>query len=148
MNRGARSNDPAQRKIGTQVHEGTRYGCGMEKFKSLDVWKVAYSMALAAYRATQRGPLSRHFGLADQIRRAAVAIPANLAEGYGLSTRLQLIRCTRIALGSAHELGVHLQLATDLELLNPDQSSTLQPLCQRTTQLLIGLLRGLKARLP
>ena len=120
----------------------------MEKLKSLDVWTVAYGMALVAYRATQHPPLSRHFALSDQIRRASAAIPANIAEGYGLSTRLQLIRCARIALGSAYELAVHLQLAADLGLLGSDQAAALRAHCQRTAQLIGGLLRGLKARRP
>ena len=116
----------------------------MERFKSLDVWKVAYSTAFAAYRATQRPPLSRHFTLSDQIRRASASIPANLAEGHGLGTRLQLVRCTRIALGSAYELAVHIQLAADLDLLSADDATGLRAQCHRTAQLLGGLLRGLK----
>ncbi len=84
----------------------------MYKLRSLEVWKASYALALSAYRATMQGPLRRHFTLSHQIRRAGSSIPANLAEGYGLSTGLQLIRCTRMSLGSAYELPVHVSRFT------------------------------------
>src|SRR2546422_7737778 len=63
-----------------------------------------YPPLFLSYRLTLEPPLSRHYSLSDQIRRAAPSIPANIAEGYGLATRPQFVRCLRIALGSANEL--------------------------------------------
>ena len=117
----------------------------MKKLESLDVWKVGRKLSCAVYRLSGTPPLNRHFELRDQIRRAALSIPANLAEGYGLGTRRQLIRCTRIALGSAYELRTHLELAEELHLAPPSDGTEAIELCNRAVALLIGLLRGLES---
>ena len=115
----------------------------MHRFRSLDVWKVATELSRNTYRATMTPGFRGHYPLADQIRRAAISIPANLAEGYGLGTRAQLIRCARMALGSAYELECHLALAAELNLLSRESSTELPDLTKRSISLLIGLLRGL-----
>src|SRR5690348_1895272 len=107
----------------------------MRRLERLDVWQRAYELSLAAYRLTLQSPLSRHFGLADQIRRAAGSIPANLAEGYALGTTPQFLRHARIALGSAAELRVHLRLLHDLELAPGAALATCQELCERSLSL-------------
>ena len=86
-----------------QVSLLPRFG-SVKRLDSLECWKVARRLAGAAYRLTLDSPLSRHYSFADQIRRAAPSIPANIAEGYSLATRPQLVHCLRIALGSATEL--------------------------------------------
>jgi len=88
----------------------------MNKLASLEAWNRGRELSRVAYRLTLEGKLSRHFGLADQIRRAAAAVPANIAEGYALATTPQFIRCLRIALGSATELHTHLELAVEMDL--------------------------------
>src|SRR5207244_10015477 len=88
----------------------------MRRLESLEAWRAARQLAVIAYRLTLEPPLSRHFSLADQIRRAAPSVPANVAEGYGLATRPQFVRCLRIALGSAMELRTHLEIVMDLSL--------------------------------
>src|SRR5256884_9788942 len=88
----------------------------MRRLESLEAWRAARQLAALAYRLTLEPPLSRHFPLVDQIRRAAPSVPANVAEGYGLATRPQFVRCLRIALGSAMELRTHLELVQELEL--------------------------------
>jgi four helix bundle protein len=99
-----------------------------------------------AYRLTLEGQLARHFALADQIRRAAAAIPANIAEGYALATTPQFVRCLRIALGSATELHTHLELAAELGLASSEDAKPAIDLCDREIGLLIGLVRRLGTR--
>jgi len=65
----------------------------MHKLGSLEAWNRSRQLSRIAYRLTLDGKLAKHFGLADQIRRAAAAIPANIAEGYALATTPQFIRC-------------------------------------------------------
>src|SRR5436853_4720757 len=89
----------------------------MKQLASLEAWKCANALARSAYRLTLQAPLSHHFGLSDQIRRAAVSVPANLVEGYALGTTMQFVRCLRIAFGSAAELHCHLEIARDLGLV-------------------------------
>jgi len=82
----------------------------VRQLEALDVWRGALDLAEVAYRLTMEAPLQRHFALVDQVRRAAISIPANIAEGYALSTTMQFVRCLRISLGSASELRSHLEL--------------------------------------
>jgi len=118
----------------------------MKKLGSLEAWNVGRQLSRVAYRLTLEGRLAKHFGLADQIRRAAAAIPANIAEGYALSTTPQFIRCLRIALGSATELHTHLELAFEMELAAAERADEVLKLCDRLIALLIGLVRRLGSR--
>ncbi len=120
----------------------------MRKLESLVAWKVANQVATVAYRLTMAQPLERHFALADQIRRASLSIPANMAEGYALSTRSQLIRCLRISLGSACELRCHLLRALDLELVDKDDSEDTIEESDWLVGLLVGLLKSIGAQTP
>jgi four helix bundle protein len=122
----------------------------MRKLGSLEAWNKGRELSRLAYRLTLEGRLARHFALADQIRRAAAAIPANIAEGYALATTPQFVRCLRIALGSATELHTHLELAGELQLIPSDRAQEALALCDRVIALLIGLVRclGLRRTLP
>lgn len=118
----------------------------MKQLETLEAWKCAQQLARAAYNLTLKPPLSRHFGMADQIRRAATSIPANMVEGYALGTTAQFIRCLRISLGSTAELHSHLKISMDLDLLPKTNGESIVALAERTLRLLIGLLRSLDAR--
>ena len=120
----------------------------MHKLESLQAWTNGRQLAREAYGLTLTAPLRQHFGLADQIRRAAAAVPANIAEGYALVTRPQFLRCLRIALGSAAELRTHLDLVVDLGLLEGGAISAVRARCDREVGLLIGLMRSLDGRGP
>lgn len=104
-------------------------------------------LAVAAYRLTLDPPLSRQFALADQIRRSAGSIPANIAEGCALGTTAQFVRFLRIALGSAAELRAHLDLVQELELAREESLRRARALCDDEIGLLIGLVYTLKRRL-
>src|SRR5947208_12106002 len=117
------------------------------RLESLEAWRAARQLAVIAYRLTLEPPLSRHFSLADQIRRAAPSVPANVAEGYGLATRPQFVRCLRIALGSAMELRTHLEIVQDLDpFAKPEPGAEAMHRCDRLSRLLSGLIRSLVAR--
>jgi four helix bundle protein len=119
----------------------------MRRLESLDAWKAARQLAAMAYRLTLEAPLSRHFALSDQIRRAAPSVAANVAEGYGLATKPQFVRCLRIALGSAMELRTHLELVQELRLsTEPEPVAEALQRCERLIGLIIGLIRSLVAR--
>jgi len=118
----------------------------VKRLESLEAWKLACQLARAAYRLTLEPPLSRHFSLADQVRRAAPSIPANIAEGYGLTTKPQFVRCLRIALGSALELRTHLELIQQLDLSPAEPTSEALGSCERLIGIIIGLIRSLTGR--
>lgn len=97
----------------------------MKNYRSLHVWQFSHGIALEVYRATKSFPKDELFGLTGQMRRAAVSIPANLAEGCGRDGDAELKRFVTIALGSACELDYHVLLATDLGYLTPANAYSL-----------------------
>lgn len=124
----------------------------MRNLESFDAWKCGRELAQVAYRLTMQPPLNKHFALADQIRRAAVSIPANIAEGYALGTTPQFLRCLRISLGSTAELRAHLDLGHATHLIEPSAAAPALTLCDRMLGILLGLIRKLShaelSRLP
>jgi len=76
----------------------------MGNFRKLDVWQLAKNLTIYIYRITNKGFFSKDFGLRDQIRKAAVSIPSNIAEGDESGTNKQSIRYFNIAKGSSAEV--------------------------------------------
>ena len=83
----------------------------MRGYRDLRVWQRSMDLAVGVYRLTSGFPPEEGFGLTSQSRRAAVSIPANIAEGYGRGTRPSYASFVRIAQGSLKELETHLFLA-------------------------------------
>jgi four helix bundle protein len=86
----------------------------MHDFRKLQVWQRARELAVSLEHVTRRFPRSDHGVVASQLRRAALSIPANIAEGCGKSSRKETVRFLQIAAGSAHEVENHLLIASDL----------------------------------
>ena len=74
------------------------------RFRDLVAWQLAYKLALSLYQATKTFPSDEKFGLTQQMRRAAVSISSNIAEGWGRGTTQDYLRFVGIARGSLHEL--------------------------------------------
>ena len=89
---------------------------GPDSVRTLRVWQEGMTLVKESYALTATWPKSELFGLTSQIRRAAVSIPSNLAEGKGRGSAAELVRFVRIALGSAYELDTLLEIAGELEL--------------------------------
>lgn len=87
----------------------------MRDYRNLEVWRRAHRVALEVFRATESFPQGERFGLTAQIRRSAVSVPSNIAEGAGRSGRPDYARFLDIAGGSLNELEYQLILARDLE---------------------------------
>jgi four helix bundle protein len=83
-------------------------------FRNLIVWQKSHALVLSIYRATAGFPKSEQYGLAAQMQRAAVSIAANIAEGFGRSSRLDKGRFFNIAQASLEEIRYYLILASDL----------------------------------
>jgi four helix bundle protein len=92
----------------------------VKDFKELRVWQKSHGLALEVYRATRSFPRDEIYGLTSQIRRAAVSVGANIAEGCGRRSDGEFARFLQIARGSASELEYHLLFARDLKLLTND----------------------------
>jgi four helix bundle protein len=89
----------------------------VKTFEQLEVWQEGRGLVTAIYRVTGKGHFLRDFGLRDQLRRAAVSIPSNIAEGFERSGTRELIHFLYLAKGSAGEIRTQLYLALDLNYL-------------------------------
>ena len=99
----------------------------MRNFRELKVWHKAHQLTVDVYAATKTFPRDELYGLTSQIRRAAVSIGANIAEGAGKNSSAEFGRFLQIAQGSASELEYHLLLSGDLGYLIPE-------ICERLSQ--------------
>lgn len=96
----------------------------MHKFKQLEIWKQSRSFCTQIYSFTNSFPNEERFGLTNQLRRAAVSIPSNIAEGSSRKSNKDFARFLEIAIGSAYEIDTQLLISSDLgfiteENLNP-----------------------------
>ena len=118
----------------------------LQSYRDLMVWQKAMDLVEETYRLTRLLPKDELYGLTSQMRRAAVSIPANIAEGYGRLHRREYINHLSIARGSLMELETQLELTVRLAYLNRGQVSLAWGLTQEVGKLLFTLLRSLGAR--
>ena len=119
---------------------------GLKTYRDLEVWQRAMDLVVELYRLTRTFPSEEKFGLTSQSRRAAVSIPANIAEGYGRTHRGDYLRHLSMARGSLTELETHLTLAVRLEFITRDQAMDTWDLCQRVGKMLNKLIGSLEQR--
>ena len=110
----------------------------------LDVWKDAMRLVREIYRVTAAFPEQERFGIASQMRRAAVSIPSNIAEGAARGGRAELLRFLTIARGSLAELDTQLWIARDLSFV--DDAEPLQSALQLLNAKLNALISANRAR--
>jgi four helix bundle protein len=108
-------------------------------YRQLLVWQKSKALAVDLYRATEQFPKHETYGLTSQLRRAAVSVPSNIAEGEGRLTAGEFAHFLGQARGSLLEMDTQIEIALDLAYLNPNQQ---QMLAQETYQVL-GLLNRL-----
>ena len=113
----------------------------MSNFKELFVWQLAKKMAVAMYDITKEGSLNKDFGLRDQMRRAAVSIASNIAEGEGLGSNKQSVRHFYIARGSVFELHTQLIIAHDIGYIESDTFESLDNECNRICAMITKLIQ-------
>ena len=115
-------------------------------FKDLEVWRTARELRRELYKMVKGLPDIEKFGLASQIRRAAVSVTANIAEGYGRFGYQENAQMCRQARGSLYELRDHLTTCLDEGYLGTAEGERLDALIQSVTRLLNGYLRSTLAR--
>ena len=91
----------------------------VRSFEDLMVWQLGIDLVKRIYLLTATGPLNRDFGLRDQIRRASVSIPTNIAEGFECFSRKEYLQFLNIAKGSAGELRSLLRVAVEIDYIEP-----------------------------
>lgn len=118
----------------------------IKSYQDLHVWQNSMDLTEQVYQLTQDFPKEEIYGQTSQIRRAAVSIPANIAEGWGRQTTREFQQFLRTAQGSLRELETHLLLTLRLDLAGEDQTQPLLQMCQVIGKQLINLRRSLSAK--
>ncbi|HKW76043.1 MAG TPA: four helix bundle protein [Terriglobales bacterium] len=118
----------------------------MRNYRDLQVWNKAHALTLNLYRLSRTFPKQETYGLTSQLRRAAVSIGANLAEGCGRRTSGELARFVRIAMGSASELDYHLLLCCDLGLLKREEFNRTSRELTEVRKMLTSFLARIEAQ--
>lgn len=116
----------------------------MQDFRKLKVWQRAHQNTLAVYRLTNSFPETERFGLVSQMRRCAVSVPSNIAEGCGRGSDVDFARYVQIAMGSCSELEYQLLLAHDLGYHGDAAYRSLNSEVTDVKRMLSGLLSTLR----
>lgn len=113
--------------------------------KDLDVWKKAVELINIIYSTSSCFPREERYGLTNQIRRASVSIPANIAEGAARRTQKEYIHFLYVALGSVSELDTLIIIAKNLNYLRENAYKTIMEYLFNIKRLLLGLIRSVSS---
>ena len=116
-------------------------------FENLEVYEKSRALVSEVYRLQHTFPNDERFGLGDQVRRAAISITANLAEGSGRQSIKEKIHFIEISYGSLMEVFCELQTAYDLDYITEDQLDAIRPQFVNVAKMLSGLHKSLKNKL-
>ncbi|MFO7885402.1 MAG: four helix bundle protein, partial [Desulfobacteraceae bacterium] len=111
-------------------------------YKQLTVWQKAMGLVMHVYKAASNFPAHEQYGLGSQMRRCAVSIPSNIAEGYGRNSNKEMVRFLDIAKGSLYELDTQLEISRQLDYLDAQKHKTIFNLLDETSRLLSGLRKS------
>ncbi len=114
---------------------------GYQKYTELDVWKQARILASMIYELTTSYPKTEQFGIISQMRRCAVSVPSNIAEGCGRQHTKETIQFLNIARGSLYELETQLYISKDLSFVNEEQLRNCLQKIESLGKLINGFIR-------
>jgi len=118
----------------------------LRSYKDLKVWQKSYQLSLLVYEVTSEFPKSELYGLVSQMRRAAIAIPSNIAEGYARQYSKEYIQFLSVAYSSASELETQILLAHDLGFLKEEDFKKVYGLQQEVAKMLYRLMESLRKK--
>lgn len=117
----------------------------IKSYRDLVVWQKAMMLTKAVYESSKAFPREEQFGLTQQLRRSAVSVPSNIAEGSGRGTTQDYIRFLQIARGSLFEAQTQIELSRDLQFLPEPQTTEILALCNEIERMLNALITKLSA---
>ena len=120
----------------------------VQRYQYLAAWQEARSLVREIYVLTKSFPSDERFGLTSQIRRSAVSVPSNIAEGYGRGSKNDYSRFLRIARGSLFEIETQLVLAHDLGYITDEARVAVQQQIDKVARPLWGLTRSIETSNP
>jgi four helix bundle protein len=116
----------------------------LKNYQDLKVWQKAYQLCITIYKITKHFPKEEMYGLTSQIRRSAVSVPSNIAEGYGRKTTQEYMQSLYIAHGSHCELETQIMLSKDLGYIKSDDFQKLQQDIGEVERMLKALIKSLQ----
>lgn len=117
----------------------------IRSFRDLKAWQIAMEICRDVYLATAAWPDAERFGLTAQIRRAAVSVPSNIAEGYGRGSTSDYLRFCRMSRGSLFEVETQLLIAVELRYIDHPAFERIESRLHECGRVLAGLLRSVEA---
>ncbi len=115
----------------------------IKTFRDLNVWKTSHQLTLLIYQVTSNFPKEETYGLTSQLRRSAVSVPSNIAEGFKRKSRKDFAHFVNIAESSLEETKYQILLAKDLTYISEENSNKLTYLCDEAGRMLCGLYKKL-----
>jgi len=115
----------------------------MSTFRDLKIWQKAMSLVTEVYRITTHFPDSEKYGLVSQIRRSAVSIPSNIAEGYGRNSNGEFQRYLNISMGSLFELQTQIEIAQNLDYFENDSGAKMYDMSREIERMMSSFMRSL-----
>lgn len=130
-----------QRDAEPQAQSGK--GTEMKTYRDLIVWQKSMTLVTDVYKATRTFPREEVYALVSQLRRCAISIPSNIAEGYGRKSTGDYVRFLQIAMGSLFEIQTQLEIARNLEFLSQDHFEKIHESSREIERMLSSLIRKL-----
>ena len=118
----------------------------MKTFRDLLIWQKSMTLITKIYQSTNLFPKEEIFGLTSQIRRSAVSIPSNIAEGYGRESKQDFLRFLNISIGSLFELQTQLEIAKNISYLNENEFNNIFEDSREIERMLVSFIKKLKER--
>jgi len=108
-------------------------------YKKLKVWQKAMQLVIHVYKATKDFPKHEQYGLISQMRRSAISVPSNIAEGHGRNSEKEIMRFLDIARGSIYELDTQIEISRQLHFLDTQEFNIIFNLLDEVSRMLSGL---------
>ena len=118
----------------------------MKTYRDLQVWQKSMTLVTEIYKISKGFPRDEVYGLTSQMRRCAISIPSNMAEGYGRNSTNEYIHFIRVAMGSLYELQTQIEISMNLYYLNRDEFDKLYELSREIERMLSSLIRKLNGK--
>ena len=115
----------------------------IKSYRDLQVWQKGMQLASLVYQSSRVLPKDEQFGLISEMRRAAVSVPSNIAEGYGRRSRADYVRFLNMAMGSLYELQTQAEIASNLGFLEDAEFQPLAADAREVERMLSALIRKL-----
>lgn len=116
----------------------------MKTFREINVWQKAMDCVTTLYQQTQKFPKDELFGLTSQMRRCAVSVPSNIAEGFGRNSSIEFKRFLKISMGSLFELQTQVEIAKNLKYIDESQFDSFYKDLREIERMLSSFISSIK----